>query len=54
MADTSSDAANKLLVRDYYAPVMLGTLLATFLFGINLNQFVSYLNYRRNDKWLTQ
>lgn len=55
MADSpSSDAANRQIVREYYAPLMLGTIFATFLFGVNLNQFVSYLNYRRNDRWLTQ
>lgn len=51
MADGSSNAV---LVREYYAPVMLGTILATFLFGVNTSQSVTYLNYRRNDPWLTQ
>ena len=54
MADGSSDASNNLIVREYYAPVLLGTVFATFLFGVNLNQFVSYLNVRQSDRWPAQ
>ncbi|KAH9840186.1 uncharacterized protein C8Q71DRAFT_893313 [Rhodofomes roseus] len=54
MVDSSGVAADELLVREYYAPVFLGTMFSTFLYGVNLNQFVSYLGYRGYDAWLTQ
>lgn len=48
------DVDTNLVARMYYAPVLFGHILATFLFGVNCNQFVCYLSYRRNDSWLTQ
>ncbi|KZT67162.1 hypothetical protein DAEQUDRAFT_729399 [Daedalea quercina L-15889] len=47
----SSEAPEK-LVRDFYAPVLLGAVFSTFLFGINVSQFVKYATYgRQNPAW---
>ena len=41
-------------VLNYFGPVILGTVFGILLYGVNLSQFVSYLNSCKSDAWTTR
>ncbi|KAH9830819.1 uncharacterized protein C8Q71DRAFT_323390 [Rhodofomes roseus] len=41
------------LVRNLFAPVLLGTVFSTFLYGVNISQFVRFITYGRQQSLWT-
>lgn len=55
MADDGlSKAEQEQIVFKYFGPIILGDMFGVLLYGVNLSQFVSYMNSFKSDAWTTR